>query len=620
MSCWATVYTMMASWKHDRSMTINDALAGVKQRWVDLFTSGRGISSAAKNDFVADAGLIAEPPMNPSIEAWGDMLRRYGPIWITTDENTTDAGWAIHARVLTAIKGDGTAAGTQIRVIDPARGGRAYWEGFSTFLSKFESEAVHRPANWTLRVQMIHWPEGARQRLHSGAQSYRAGALSAPASPGLSDSDLAKLGLTRSQFEQMAAEIDAAPVVQAKSVPPAYAFQATQLPHVKLPASHWTSVLLRSIQSVPVLGQIVTKAFDFCDRFNITIGLGLAGTGGMVGGAAAGAGIVIGPGRRVGIYGTIGAVLGAIVSISGSIAFTIINGSIDDFSGLSVTAGATVDAGVGPGIGAHMVMNTSGQVIGFTGEIGLSAGLSPFEAFVGAHYTGSVTAVGQALSVAGLSEAMAYVSALADEIPLSPRSGGGRSIDTRALNKADIIVSTTTARVSSLIRWATDAPVSHASIYTGNNTVIEAVGSGVVETPLEDIINDPETSLAVAFRHLATEPRGWQDRAVNYAGAQLGRKYDFLNVVRQPDFRNAAENCNVLFDSDKARRVCRAAVGPVDLLRGADSSFFCSELVARAFEQAGVPLVGNMPAQAVSPADFTLVSTLTYVGHLKYQP
>jgi uncharacterized protein YycO len=306
--------------------------------------------------------------------------------------------------------------------------------------------------------------------------------------------------------------------------------------------------------------------------------------------------------------------------VSGSIALTIIRGNLSDFSGRSYTFGGSVDTIEGPGVGFHSITNTSGQVIGYTGEVSLSAGLSPIEIFAGDHFTEVTSVRGQALSVVGMSEAMAYVSALADDIPLSPRSGGGRSIDTRALNKADIIVSTTTARVSSLIRWATDAPVSHASIYTGNNTVIEAVGSGVVETPLEDIINDPETSLAVAFRHPATEPLGWQDRAVNYAGAQLGRKYDFLNVVRQPDFRNAAENCNVLFDSDRARRICRATVGPVDLLRGADSSFFCSELVARAYEQAGVPLVGNMPAQAVSPADFTLVSTLTYVGHLKYQP
>ncbi|MEQ8403456.1 MAG: papain-like cysteine protease family protein [Oceanicaulis sp.] len=617
MACWATVYTMLSSWKHDRSMTIPDALQDVGPRWVALFNSNTGISSAAKNDFIAAAGLVAEPPMNPTIEAWADMLRRYGPIWITTDEAAGPANWAIHARVLTAIKGDGTATGTQIKVIDPA-GGRSYWEPFSVFLRKFESEARHSRSRGPLRVQMIHWPEGAR----AAAQSWTPAAMGAPAraygGADLSDEALSKLGLSRQDVGELAAAVDQAPTARAQSAP-ARAFGATSLPHVRLPAGHWTSRLVQAVQRLPIVGDILTAAFDICDRYNVTIALGYSVSAGAVGGAGASYGLVIGPGRRVGVFGSVSGLLGALVSLSGSLSFTVVFGTIDDFSGTSVTVGAAISSAVGLEISAHWILSPGGRTLGFTGEIGATVGPSPFEAFVGAHATGSVTARGHALGAPGVADAFAYVSALADDIPLSP-AAGGRSIGLDALRKADILVSTTTARVSRLIRWATDAPVSHASIYTGNRTVIEAVGDGVVETPLDDIMNDPETSLAVAFRYEGDAPQGWRDTAVNYAGAQLGRRYDFLNVVRQPQFRNAAENCNVMFESERARRLCRRTLGPVNLMRGADTSFFCSELVARAYQEAGVQLIGNMPAQAVSPADYTLAATLTYVGHLKYVP
>ena len=42
MSCWATVYTMLASWKGDQSVSIEDALADVGQRWVTIFADPNG--------------------------------------------------------------------------------------------------------------------------------------------------------------------------------------------------------------------------------------------------------------------------------------------------------------------------------------------------------------------------------------------------------------------------------------------------------------------------------------------------------------------------------------------------------------------------------------------------
>ncbi len=157
MSCWATVYTMLASWKQDQSLTIDDALAEIGQRWVDVYTADTGLLSADKVDFVAQAGLVAEPPQNFGIQDWEYLLRTYGPIWVTTDE-APGLPWAIHARVITAIRGDGTPGNTRLTIIDPA-GGRTYRETFAVFWPKYEEE-VRRTGH--TRIQVLHWPQDAR--------------------------------------------------------------------------------------------------------------------------------------------------------------------------------------------------------------------------------------------------------------------------------------------------------------------------------------------------------------------------------------------------------------------------------------------------------------------------
>jgi Papain-like cysteine protease AvrRpt2 len=98
--------------------------------------------------------------MNPSIQGWADMITNYGPLWVTTDEGP-GKGWAIHARIIVGMTGNGTAEGTTLDIIDP-NGGRRYKESFGGFLSKFESEALDRPRDFPLRIQIVHWPAGVK--------------------------------------------------------------------------------------------------------------------------------------------------------------------------------------------------------------------------------------------------------------------------------------------------------------------------------------------------------------------------------------------------------------------------------------------------------------------------
>ena len=158
MTCWATVTTMMIMWMRDQSMTIETAIGQCGQVYADKFRNNQGLLGTEKGPFLAAAGLIGEPPMSYSIEGWQQMLRTYGPLWVTTDEQP-GAGFAIHARIMVGINGDGTAAGTTVQIVDPATGSE-YNENFQTFLNKYEEEA--RDSTGPLRIQVVHWPPNAR--------------------------------------------------------------------------------------------------------------------------------------------------------------------------------------------------------------------------------------------------------------------------------------------------------------------------------------------------------------------------------------------------------------------------------------------------------------------------
>lgn len=160
MTCWATVTTMMMSWRQNMSMPIETALSRIGRQYAEKFRRNEGLAGSEKAAFLASAGLIAEPPMSYSLEGWERLLRTYGPLWVTTDEQP-GAGFAIHARILTGIRGNGDASAI-VDIVDPS-GGRQYQERFSDFIRKFEEEA--RDRSRPLRIQVVHWPADAQVSL-----------------------------------------------------------------------------------------------------------------------------------------------------------------------------------------------------------------------------------------------------------------------------------------------------------------------------------------------------------------------------------------------------------------------------------------------------------------------
>ena len=179
-------------------------------------------------------------------------------------------------------------------------------------------------------------------------------------------------------------------------------------------------------------------------------------------------------------------------------------------------------------------------------------------------------------------------------IALDPAAGGGRCIADTDLQPADIIVSTTKANVSRGIRIGTNSKVSHAALYAGSGSVIEAIGQGVTSRSIDLALADD--ILAVAYRSPAMTPE-IANRIVLWASSKLGSPYSIRGAIMSTDLV-----------------MCR-------IVGSKPSSFFCSQLVMEAYKQGGLPLA-SAPSECITPDNVVTIAQnkLTYVGHLLGNP
>jgi cell wall-associated NlpC family hydrolase len=175
-------------------------------------------------------------------------------------------------------------------------------------------------------------------------------------------------------------------------------------------------------------------------------------------------------------------------------------------------------------------------------------------------------------------------------IGLTPVQGGGRCISVAALRAADIILSTTRSVSSAGIRIATGGEVSHAAIYAGGGTVVEAISPVVLERPIGISLGDD--ALAVAYRMPALSSTKAQ-QIVTLARSKKGAPYSYVGAGLAEFHAELANN----------------------------PGYYCSQLVAQVFASAGARLKGTT-SSAVTPQDLAGVAaiSLQYVGHLKGDP
>ena len=150
-TCWATVATMLVSWRDQASYTIQTVMDMAGAIYRTKFDNDQGLLGSEKAAFLTALGMTGEPPMSYPVTGLRALLENHGPLWVTTDEQP-GAGFSIHARIITGMFGNGTINGTRLRINDPD-GGRQYTETFRAFTQKFEEV----PDTGQLRIQIVHF-------------------------------------------------------------------------------------------------------------------------------------------------------------------------------------------------------------------------------------------------------------------------------------------------------------------------------------------------------------------------------------------------------------------------------------------------------------------------------
>ncbi|MDQ1288336.1 MAG: hypothetical protein QG622_1901, partial [Actinomycetota bacterium] len=152
-------------------------------------------------------------------------------------------------------------------------------------------------------------------------------------------------------------------------------------PHVET-VSQLRSIAIQALLAAnPVLTPLVLMARAAAEAGGVSVGIGPQISAGLLAGGGLGAGIIFAPGNVMGVYGQVEADAGFIASIGASIQLTVISGGVDAFGGLSYVAG--ISGGEGFTGGAAALFDEQRRFLGVTLQVGVGAGLSPVDVYVG---------------------------------------------------------------------------------------------------------------------------------------------------------------------------------------------------------------------------------------------
>ena len=156
-TCWATVATILFSWKNNSNPEIADVMTAAGQKFLDLFNADDGLKGSDKPEFLQALGLVAEPPMSFSVQGFERLLRANGPLWITTDEDPSE-DFSVHARVLIGLRGDGTPENTEAFFIDTDPNSTSDHETVAKLQDKMTELAIgDSNATGGFRAQVVHF-------------------------------------------------------------------------------------------------------------------------------------------------------------------------------------------------------------------------------------------------------------------------------------------------------------------------------------------------------------------------------------------------------------------------------------------------------------------------------
>lgn len=155
--CWATVATMLMSWKQGKALTVTEAMGSVGAKYLQIYNDDIGLSSSEKPAFISAINMQGEPPANYTLQQYIDWVNTYGPLWVTTDSASASGKFSPHARILTKITGTGTpdGIGTNMTFINPTTGSEVT-QSFLDFIKAFEQMVTDNKSE-DLFIQIVHF-------------------------------------------------------------------------------------------------------------------------------------------------------------------------------------------------------------------------------------------------------------------------------------------------------------------------------------------------------------------------------------------------------------------------------------------------------------------------------
>jgi hypothetical protein len=162
--------------------------------------------------------------------------------------------------------------------------------------------------------------------------------------------------------------------------------QPARLPAAK-PLSGWQKQVVRGAVDAlvaaapPPVSTVLPLLISLVNDRGFSVGIGLGGDAGLLGGAGLEFGVILAPNDDIGVFGSIAINAGLLAGISAGASIIIIRGGIDEFNETGYALGVTVEEG--PSVSAIALFDSQRQFHGVSFLLGAGAALSPIQIFTG---------------------------------------------------------------------------------------------------------------------------------------------------------------------------------------------------------------------------------------------
>jgi hypothetical protein len=162
------------------------------------------------------------------------------------------------------------------------------------------------------------------------------------------------------------------------------------------------------------------------------------------------------------------------------------------------------------------------------------------------------------------------------------------------LKVADVILSTTPAAVSTVIKAGTGAQYSHAMLYVGDSKVVEAVDKGVVHRSIKLATNGAKYAHAFRLEDMTADQAA---KIAAYAIGKVGGSYAYGGV-----FGGSGVISILSAPAQPFLHFARWGSNKIKQGVGSHRTYFCSELVEDAFESQDLTVSRYYPSMT-NPGD-----------------